>query len=315
MFLTLILVACTPFCLFVYSQTAPTVSNEELRRQMEIAARNEADLDRRMRAMRQLENKMRALSELDSRVIGNVPTLDKRSRDRVKAARVIDPADQAKYAEFLRADNTGIFRLFPDFDCVTYNYIRIDGECANFVPESSSYSFRRDKYVDKFYQDIGFSSGEFTGIGFFSQTIFSALGDVPLEQVDLTHKGLKFLAELQPDIEPAAARKTASIFLNGVETSGHKYSQNLKPADNTTYAMRSIAYKLGNSLSPYSERTTTDELKFHNLSFDKRADVIVVFRVVRRDAAGDLTILWKELARKDAPKIKFAKGEPLADLR
>lgn len=297
------------------AQVVPNTSNEELRRQMEATARREADLDRRMRAMRQLENRMRALSELDSRVLGNVPRLDKKARERVNHLRVIDPADQAKYAEFLRAGRTGIFRLFPDFDCVTYNYIRIDGDCANFVPESSSFSFRTKKYVDRFYEDIELMGGEITGAGFFSQTIFASLGDVPIEQIDPTHKGLEFLTGFEPALDASGARKQAAQFVRGVESGGYKYSQSVKPVLDKTYAIRSVAYKLANSLPPYSDRTSTVELKFHSLSFDKRADVIVVFRIVRQSADGNLTILWKELDRKDAPKLKFAKGEALVDFR
>ena len=46
------------------------------------------------------------------------------------------------------------------------------------------------------------------------------------------------------------------------------------------------------------------------MNYDKRNDVTVVFRVVEKDANGDLTILWKEISRKNSPEIKLdAKGK------
>jgi len=311
----LVVAYCSTFALRSNSQSMPSTSNEELRRQMEQNARNEADLERRMRAMRQLESKMAALSKLDSRIVGHIPRLDKNARERVLKLRRIDAADQLKYSEFLKADRTGIFRLFPDFDCVTDNYIRIDGPCAEFVPESSSFSFRTKNYADKFYHDVGYNADEIVSNAFFSQGILVSLGNVPIEQVDLTHAGLKFLTTFQPDLQPAGARGTATQLVGGIDSGGYRYTRSVKAVENSTYALRMVAYKIANSLPPYSQNTTMAELRFHSLGFDKRADLIVVFRIVRKDADGSATVLWKELDRADAPKIKFAKGEALADFK
>jgi hypothetical protein len=64
-----------------------------------------------------------------------------------------------------------------------------------------------------------------------------------------------------------------------------------------------------------SNETTTDEMMFLSLAFDKRLDMIVVFRILGRDEFDGLTIVWKELKRKDAAKIKFGKREVLKDFR
>jgi hypothetical protein len=55
-------------------------------------------------------------------------------------------------------------------------------------------------------------------------------------------------------------------------------------------------------------------LLFQDLDLEKRVDLIVGLRVIRLDD-GNATIVWKELSRKDAPKLKFAKGEPLGDFK
>jgi len=44
------------------------------------------------------------------------------------------------------------------------------------------------------------------------------------------------------------------------------------------------------------------------LEGDDRVDVTIAFRLLKKDAAtGIYTLLWKELGRRDAPKIIFPK--------
>jgi hypothetical protein len=56
-------------------------------------------------------------------------------------------------------------------------------------------------------------------------------------------------------------------------------------------------------------------MMFLCLSFDKRLEMIVVFRILGRVVFVCLSIVWKELKRKDAAKIKFGKREVLKDFR
>ena len=57
------------------------------------------------------------------------------------------------------------------------------------------------------------------------------------------------------------------------------------------------------------------ELKFLSLSMDKRSDAVVAFKVVEIDGQGGVTLVWKLLSSKDAPKLKFQKGSAPRDLR
>ena len=60
--------------------------------------------------------------------------------------------------------------------------------------------------------------------------------------------------------------------------------------------MRSIAYK-------GSYYRAIDGFLYDELDFDKRKDVTVAFRIIRRDEES-VTIIWKQLAEKDSPKVK-----------
>ena len=294
----------------LHSQTPQQASDTEQRREAE----------RRMQAERERRNTgpfdtaMKATNR-PNRSVPAGPTIDKATSERIRLARRVDAADYSRYSEFLKAEKTGMFKLFPDYDCVLKDVVRIDGNCKNFVLASSSFSFRTLDYAHTYYHDLGFNQGEIFSNAFFSQGVFVSLGDVPIEDVTPSRDGLKFLFDFQTASDPSGARSTAARLKDGIEFGGFTYSSRVRPAENTTYALRSIAYNLANSLPAVSETTPASELRFHTLSFDKRADVIIVFRTVRKGGDGSLTIVWKELGHKEAPKIKFPKGEKFADFK
>ncbi|MEO6655758.1 MAG: hypothetical protein ABIO36_06705 [Pyrinomonadaceae bacterium] len=268
------------------------------------------------------ENKVRRMTAEDEKIRkelaesqGLVPIkLTNKDRERMRESRKVDPVDLEKYKDFLKDEKTGIFRLFPNYNCITPKVIRIDGDCAGFVPESSYFSFRAKKYSDILNQDMGFVHDEFISGGFFSQGIFVSLGNLPLESVALDQPGVKFLADIKPDTEAAAAKVKAPQYRKGVTSGEFTYASHAQAVENTTYAFRLIAYRLGNTLVPSSAPTMLEQL-FTSLDFDKRVDMIVAFRVVRMGPGANATILWKELNRKDAPRLKFAKGEPFNDFK
>jgi hypothetical protein len=290
----------------------PTNDTSEQRREAE--QRSEAERELRMRQMREFDTTMKPLTRPRPSMPA-VPTIDKETSERIRLARTIDVAHLSRYSEFLKTDKTGVFKLFPDHDCVTNNVIRIDGDCKDFVMASSSFSFRTGSYVHPYYHDLGFVNGKLLSDAFFSQGIFVSLGDVPIEDVRAGSAGLKFLFGFQTAADPGTAKSSAAEFQAGTESGGYKYSSSVEPRENTTYALRSIAYEVANSLPTVAETNSLGELRFHTLSLDKRADVIIAFRIIRKGTDGSLMIVWKELNRREAPKIKFRKNEKLADFR
>jgi hypothetical protein len=311
-FLPLLIIFAAVFDLHSQIPAPPNVRAEQQRREAE--QRAEAERKLRMQNMREFDTTMKALNRPHTSVPAS-PTIDKETAERIRLARRVDAADRARHSEFLKADKTGLFKLFPDYDCVTKNVVRTDGNCTNFVMASSSFSFRTGAYVHPYYHDFGFNHGEIFSDAFFSQGIITSLGDVPIEAVTPDSNGLKFIVGFQPASDPGEARSAAARFKAGIDSGGFRYTSRITPSENTTYALRSIAYNIANSLPPVTETTSMGELRFHTLSLDKRADVIVVFRIVRKGGDGSLTIVWKELDRKEAPKIKFSKREKYVDFK
>lgn len=269
--------------------------------------RNDRDFDRRLNTMRDLERTAQVQTDRMREAGYKEPKITSEAKERVREMRKVNVADLNQYAAFLKLENTGIFKLFPNFNCLTDDLIRIDGECANFVPMSSDFSFRQKAYIDSQYSDIQFSGDELRSTSFFTQGMLLSLGDVPIEGVSL--EGVSEFEKIVPAKNIDEATAAAAEF----QKIGQVLSSRIKPQLNATYALRVIAYKVANSFPPITDKTSQIQLRFMSLAFDKRSDEIIAFRIIRKDELGGLTIVWKRLQKLDAPKIKFTKDEQLRD--
>ena len=219
---------------------------------------------------------------------------------KIKALLEPNPEDLAKYKDFLEQPKTGMFRLFPDFECEIKNVIRADGDCENFIPGGWVYSFRLKTRNAGFLSDIRFSGEDLITDGFLAQGILVPLGDIGLETISLNSEGMKFLNDYKPAVQSREAKKQFTQIANVFAFDGFRYAKRVRAIANINYAMRVIAYRNDNVGGL--------------IDFDKRMDLTVVFRIVRKDENGGITILWKELKRQDAPKLIFQKGEKLVDI-
>ncbi len=209
--------------------------------------------------------------------------------------------DLQAYANFLAQPKTGIFRLLPDLECESNSLvIRADETCLNAIPESSFYSFREEEHTREVLADIRLKGRYFISDGILAQGIMVNLGDVALESVSLNSEGLRFLNDYVPQTGNREARRQFLQMTDGVKSGKYEYRKIVPAIENSTYAMRAIAYK-GNIIRSFRG------FRFDLLEGDKRVDMTLVFRVVRQDEDGGLTLVWKELNRRASPKIKFEK--------
>lgn len=211
--------------------------------------------------------------------------------------------DAARYAQILAQPRTGIFRLLPDSGCEANPLvIRADENCLNRIPDSSFFSFRENEHTQEILSDIRLKNGYLISDGILSQAILVNLGDVRLESVTTATKGLNFLNEYAPQIANREAHKQFLQMANGVESGGFTYRKTAPVVENSTYALRIIAYK-GNIFKTFRG------FHFDLLAGDKRIDQTLTFRVVRKEPDGGVTIVWRELARREAPRIKFERKQ------
>ena len=209
--------------------------------------------------------------------------------------------DLTKYSQVLAQPKTGKFRLLPDAGCEENPLIvKADEDCLKAIPESSFYSFREDKHTHDVVADIRLKNGFLVSDGVLAQGILVNLGDVALDKVSLASEGLFYLRNYQPLELSQEAHQQHFQMVRGVKSGKYEYRKIQSAVENSTYAMRVIAYK-GSIYRSYRG------FRYDLLDGDKRIDLTLTFRVIRKEADGGVTLLWKELERKESPKIKYLK--------
>lgn len=209
--------------------------------------------------------------------------------------------DLTKYAGFLAQSKTGIFRLLPDLNCDENPLvIKADTKCLRAIPESSFYSFREKEHTLEILADIRLENNHLISNGILAQGILVALGDVSLENITLKSEGLDFLTKFSPHSSGEEVKRQFSEIARGIKAGQYTYRKALPARENTTFALRVIAYR-GNIFQTFRG------YRYDLLEGDKRIDLILAFRVIRKGTDGGVTLLWKELQRKESPRIKFPK--------
>lgn len=208
-----------------------------------------------------------------------------------------------RFAAFLKQDNTGIVKLNADPSCVSTSDIVVASEkCVPYaIPGAgTAFSFRTESYRMPRLADVMLSGNIFKTGGVFQQVVMVELGDVPIDEVGLGTKGMKFLIDIKPVSESNEFLTYDKEVQKGIEHDGFTYRRGYPWKVNSTYALRSIAYR-----GKYMR--SIDGVSYDELDFDKRRDIIAAFRVVDQDQSGNLTIVWKRLRDSEAPKLEISK--------
>ncbi|MFL6212690.1 MAG: hypothetical protein ACJ74J_02230 [Blastocatellia bacterium] len=195
-----------------------------------------------------------------------------RAELQLKEQRFLAPfeEDHAAFAEFLRQPGTGLCRLLPREKFDGKLMMRGGGSYYSFTRLTSEYGFGSDVGLEQNYFLVGFAGANW---GYITK-----LGDVPLESVGLDHLAVQFLATLETPSHEPGAREQQRLSGTGVMINSSTYASRVPALVNTTYVLRSIDYST--------------------------SDVLVVFRVVRQDSDGSLTLLWKNLKEFPKPELK-----------
>jgi hypothetical protein len=220
-----------------------------------------------------------------------------------KEMAVVAPSDElrSRFAYILRQPKSGIFKLVPDSGCAN-NMKVVDArdECLKYsMPGAgNSYSFRTESYRIRHLADLTYDGAQLMLTGIFMHSIISDLGDVRLEEVSPTTPGMKFLSEFKPSISAEDVGLIDDTFEKGIEVGGFRYSKTAAAKLNATYGFRGVAYR-GRIVR------SADGLRYNELDYDEREDVLVAFRIVELGSDGSVTIVWRQLAELEAPKIKI----------
>lgn len=204
-----------------------------------------------------------------------------RSEARVIKDGPLAPAKEDRMAlkPFLRADNTGLIRLLPR----VFHYrataavppppVRIPGGGAyySFFLLTHIYGYGSDIELADNKLSVGFAGAQY---GFLAN-----LGDKRLEDITVNDPQVNPLAMYTPPRQEAEIREEYRRLKSpeGLTLGGQLFRRSVPVAENSSYILRSID--------------------------PRRSDVLVAFRVIRKDADGSVVIAWKLLQRYRTPKM------------
>ena len=172
--------------------------------------------------------------------------------------------------DFKQAEKEGfeVFRLMPRERYDRKLTVQGGGAYYSFTTKSHDYQKIAQISLDQNYLSVGFAGADY---GFIAD-----LGNIALGAVSTETTGVTFLANYKPPTKEPEIRVEQRKAFN-YEAENFTYTSRLPVSFEKTYALRAI-------------------------SFD-RADVLVAFKIHRKDTDGSLIIFWKLLENFEKPVL------------
>lgn len=209
------------------------------------------------------------------RAAAEVESLREQIRAKESLLLSVSAEDREAHAEFLAQKGTGLVRLLPREKWDHKLSVKGGGAYYSFARLSHEYGQGSDIVLEQNQLGVGFAGADFG--------LLVNLGNVPLETLTLETEGVRYLANFDaPAAEPEARAQHRRVGV-GFEADGLTYKSRQPVFAKQTYALRSISYD--------------------------RSDVLVAFRVVRKDSDGSVVLLWKMLKKFPKPELQ---REPVA---
>lgn len=185
--------------------------------------------------------------------------------------------DEAAYATFLDQPNTGLIRLLPRerYDTEVYREVK---KTITLRGGGAYYSFSRRSHEYGAGSDIAWQA-EYLSVGFAGADygMMTAVEDVSLESLTPEHYAVQLLSKYVPPKSEPEARLEYRRFQEGTTISDWPFLSRLPARPGITYLLRSISYGQG--------------------------DLLVGFRVIRKDTDNSLIILWKLIKKYPVPAL------------
>ncbi|MBL8206371.1 MAG: hypothetical protein JNM09_19190 [Blastocatellia bacterium] len=198
-----------------------------------------------------------------------------------KQKKRLEPAaeDHQAYAAFLRQPETGIFKLLS---ATTSKIVHAKNAVDISLPllgGGAYYSFTKRKHDLTDWAEIRRREGEIeAGFSNLTMGFVTLLGDVPLDALTLNSPGVRHVADFVPATEYDAANAQYQQSAYGLRLDGFIFKSAQPMLVNYSYVLRSIRFGA--------------------------ADQLIVLRVIRQDADGVATIIWKRLKITKAPALR-----------
>lgn len=208
-------------------------------------------------------------------------------------SRLLPPqAYYTKFSHLLKDTKMNLSRLFVDKNCDEGKTVTIEEieRCTDVIPIEGggafySFRFKANYHPASDWWDIHFINNKFIVGNETVQSIISEIGDVDLENINPDSEELKLLNNYKPLRTLPDIKERNKLLENGFKSGKFTYSISAPIKLNSTYIVRSIAYKLKKI------RTKRD-------SSEGKIDITLAFKVVGIEKDQSAIILWKELKSK-----------------
>ncbi len=166
-------------------------------------------------------------------------------------------------------ENVKVFRILPreKYDKDVFK-VRGGGAYYSFTNESHSYDSIPQISLEQNFLKVGFYGASY---GFLTD-----LGEIQLARIDTKTKGVNLLVNYQPPLELPKARIEQEKS-RGFEAENVTYKNRLLAVVGHSYVVRAVSYG--------------------------EADVLVAFKIYRKDVDGSLIIFWKLLENFEKPLL------------
>lgn len=224
-----------------------------------------------------------AQTESRDEVIKEIET--KRAELAVLEKKVLAVADSDREANaaFLNQPQTGMVRLMPretyDLNGKRALAVRGGGAFYSFARSTHEYGYGSDIALEQGHLSVGFAGADYG--------MLLNVGDVSLDQVASDHVATRALLDYTPPIKEADFRSEHRKLWDGFELSGYSFKSRVPAKVGNTYLLRSIS---------------TDT-----------SDILVAFRVTRKDTDGSLILLFKVLKKFPVPKMERTPVQTVAN--
>ena len=197
-----------------------------------------------------------------------------------KKVLAVSDTDREEFAAFLTQPHTGVIRLLPremyDGNAKRGLAMRGGGAYYSFVLKKHEYGQGSDISLEQGQLSVGFAGADYG--------MLLNLGDISLDEVVSDHVATRALLNYTPPIKEAEIRAEYRKLWQGIELTGFNFKSRVPAKVGDTYLLRSI-------------------------SIDD-SDVVVVFRVARKDTDGSLILVYKVL--KSFPKPTMERSQTAA---
>lgn len=219
----------------------------------------------------------------------------------------MEPEDgvAAEFATLRKRLDAKLIRLHPDFDCESKLILSVEENCSGRALGASR------------FEALHYNNGNLTGDAFFSIVMIADLGVTDFAAVDTQNGTVKLMTGVPL---PTNFSETRTLYeqltKRGISSGGLHVGDRIEALEGKSLVVRIVEYR-ATGFDIFLQRPGRPPAPFEFFALERpgRHDKTFAAKVVKRSEDGVIHLLWREIAKKKPPTIRFARGEVPTDFR